>query len=56
MTPKREITSLATDTIVDAAAEIVRIDYWLEAMKRGVLGNGSCVREKRKYVKSDDEY
>lgn len=41
---------------MDAAAEIVRCDYRLEAMRQGVWGHPSCHREKRKYTQRDDEY
>ena len=40
----------------NAAAEIIKSDYRLEVLKRGVWGHSSCDREKRKYTKQDEEY
>ena len=40
----------------NAPAEIIKSDFRLESLKRGVLGHSSCECEKRKYTKRNDEY
>ena len=40
----------------DAPGEIIRSDYRLNELQRGVWGHPSCVREKRPYCKRDTDY